>query len=280
MTNLIQIKKREKLKIGVYAITGCYGCLLSIIFNEDELLDILELVNLKAFPFVKEVNADDKFDYIFMEGLVADKKDLETLKKLRKNSKHLVALGACSCTGCVPAYRQYTLKENYEHLLYKKQKELQDVKPTPIDDHVNVDYYIPGCPPDKKEILTFIKNVVIGKKPRTYESPVCIECRKNSNQCLLDLGKPCLGPITAGGCDSVCINGGFECWGCRGPTKDMNLDLMIKMLRDRGFDNKFIQDRLRTFVGLKMPMIEKFMSSHKNIKNLNTKFKGKKQYFE
>ena len=40
--------------------------------------------------------------------------------------EYLIALGACSCTGCVPAYRNYTLKENYEHLLYKKQKELED----------------------------------------------------------------------------------------------------------------------------------------------------------
>ena len=53
---------------------------------------------------------DEDFDYIFMEGLVADKGDLETLQKLRKNCKFLVSLGACAATGCVPAYRQFTLK--------------------------------------------------------------------------------------------------------------------------------------------------------------------------
>ena len=130
----------KKLTIGFYGITGCAGCLLSFIFNEDEILDIVKVVDLKAFPFIKEVNPEHSFDYIFVEGLVADKDDLAVLKKLRKNSKVLVALGACSCTGCVPAYRQYTLKENYEHLLYKKQKELQDVKPTPVDSHVKVDH--------------------------------------------------------------------------------------------------------------------------------------------
>jgi len=269
-----------KLKIGFYGITGCAGCLLSVIFNEDEILDLVELVDLKAFPFVKEVNADERFDYVFMEGLVADNDDLKTLKKLRKNSKFLVSLGACAGTGCVPAYRHYTLKENYEHLIYKKQKRLQDLKPTPIDEHVKVDYYIPGCPPNKKEILNFIKNITIGKEPKPHENPVCVECKLNGNECLLDLGKPCLGPITVGGCDSVCINGKFECWGCRGPTKDMNLDLMIKMLRDRGFDDKFIQDRMRTFVGLKMPMIEEYMCSTGTADRLKTEFKGKKEYFE
>jgi len=257
--------EEKKLKVGFYGITGCAGCLLSVIFNEYELLDIVQLVDLKAFPFIKQVNIDDEFDYLFMEGLVADRNDLEELKRLRKNCRFLVALGACSCTGCVPAYRNYTLKENYEHLLYRKQAGVEDLKPTPIDEHVKVDYYIPGCPPDKKEIVAFIKSVAMGKQPRPYESPVCVECRMNGNQCLLDLGKPCLGPITAGGCNSVCTNGGFECWGCRGPTKDMNLGLMVKILKEKGFDDKFIQDRMRTFVGLKLPMLEEIFNVKINI---------------
>jgi len=257
--------KNEKLKLGFYGITGCAGCLLSVIFNEDEILDLVQLVDLKAFPFIKELNTDEKFDYIFMEGLVADKGDLEILQKLRNNSKFLVALGACSCTGCVPAYRQYTLKENYEHLLYKKVQDLEDINPTPVDMHVKTDYYIPGCPPDKREIINFIKSIAMGNHPRQHESPVCVECRKNGNQCLLDEGKPCLGPITQGGCNSVCINGGFECWGCRGPTKDMNLDVMVNLLRQKGFDDKFIQDRMRTFAGLKLPMLEKVFNVKINI---------------
>ncbi|RJQ18153.1 NADH:ubiquinone oxidoreductase [Candidatus Woesearchaeota archaeon] len=270
MTKLFQItEKKEKLKIGVYGITGCAGCQLSVIFNEDEILDVVSLVDFKAFPFIKEVNLDQEFDYVFIEGLVADQEDLEVLEKIRKNTKFLVSLGACACTGCVPAYRQFSLKENYEHLLYKKVQDLEDIKPTPVDAHVKVDYYIPGCPPDKREIITFIKNVVMGKQPKPYESPVCVECRRNGNQCLLDLGKPCLGPITAGGCNSVCTNGGFECWGCRGPTKDMNLDLMINILKEKGFDEKFIQDRLRTFVGLKLPMLEKVLHGKDNAESHN-----------
>jgi len=253
-----------KLKVGVYGITGCAGCQLSIIFNEKEILDLIDLVELRAFPFIKEVNPDEEFDCCIVEGLVADKGDLETVKKLREKSKFIVSLGACACTGCVPAYRNFTLKENYDHLLYKKMEQLEDVQPTPIDMHIRVDYYIPGCPPDKREILNFIKGIAIGRIPHPTNNPVCHECRQNGNQCLLDIGKPCLGPITAGGCNAVCINGGFECWGCRGPTKDMNLDLMVKILRSKGFDDDFIKKRMTTFAGLKLPMLEKVMNIGKN----------------
>ena len=222
-------------------------------------MDLVQLADFRAFPFIKEVNPDDSFDYVFIEGLVADKEDLETLQKLRKNTKYLVSLGACASTGCIPAYRQFTLKENYEHLLYRKQEGLTDLSPSPVDAHVAIDYYIPGCPPDKKQIVAFIKNIVQGMHPRGCDNPVCVECRRNGNACLLDQGKPCLGPITAGGCNAVCINGGFECWGCRGPTKDMNLPLMITILKQKGFDEKFIQDRMRTFAGLKLPMLEQVL---------------------
>jgi sulfhydrogenase subunit delta len=248
---------KPKLTVGVFGITGCAGCQLSVIFNEDEILDIVEKVDLKAFPFIKEINPEESFDVVFLEGLVASKEDLEVLKKIREHTKFLVALGACACTGCVPAFRTYTLKENYEHLVFARREHLEDTEPTPIDMHVRVDYYIPGCPPDKREIITFIKQSVMGKKPRPHESPVCVECRKNGNACLLEKNKPCLGPITQGGCHAVCINGGFECWGCRGPTADMNLDMMIALLKSKGFDDKFIMDRMRTFVGLKLPMLER-----------------------
>jgi sulfhydrogenase subunit delta len=246
------LKKMSKPKVGIYGLTGCAGCQLSIIFNEDEILDLISLIDLRAFPFIKEKNYDEEFDLVFMEGLVASANDLEVLKKVRSKTKILVALGACAHTGCIPAYRKWTLKENYEHLLYKKDDIIKDEDPSPIENHVKVDFTIPGCPPDKHEILTFIKDVLKGKTPKTYNNPVCVECRRNNNDCLLIVGKPCMGPITAGGCHSICINGGFECWGCRGPSGDANYDAWIEILREQGHDDEFIKTRMKIFAGLKM----------------------------
>lgn len=247
-----------KPKIGIYGIAGCAGCQLSVIFEEDELLDILELVEIKAWPFIKDINKSEKFNYVFIEGLVANNEDKEVILKLRKNTKFLVALGACAHTGCIPAYRHFTLKENLAHLLFKKNKNIQDLPPSPISDFIQVDYTIPGCPPDKSEIKEFIKSIVLGKQPKPYNNPVCIECKKNNNACLLNFGKPCLGPITRGGCNSICINGGLECWGCRGPTNDANIDVIIKVLKSQKHPKKLIKDRLVTFAGTKMPNVKRF----------------------
>jgi len=241
----------KKLKVGFYGITGCAGCQLSVIFNEDEIMDMLGLVDVHAFPFIKEENLEEEFDLVFMEGMVADNEDLKKLKKVRAHTKKLVALGACAHTGCIPAYRFWTLKENYAHLLYEKQEHIKDLDPSPVDKHVIVDYTIPGCPPDKDEIKNFIKAFVQGKEPTAYNNPVCIECRRNNNVCLLEIGKPCLGPITKGGCNSVCVNGGLECWGCRGPSEDANIQAHMDLLKKKGFSEEFVKKRMRSFVGLK-----------------------------
>jgi sulfhydrogenase subunit delta len=246
----------ERLKVGIYGITGCAGCQLSVVFNEDELPDIFQLLDVQAFPLVKMRGKEEGLDLVLMEGLVASPRDLEDLQRVRKNTQVLVALGACAHTGCVPAYRHFALPEDFRHLLREKDEDIQDVEPTPLDAHVKVDYTIPGCPPSKKEILEVIKTVALGKAPRPYTAPVCVECRRNGNFCLLELGKPCLGPITCGGCNAVCINGGFECWGCRGQTDDANLGAFVELLESKGFKRDFILERMRTFVGLKAAPLE------------------------
>jgi coenzyme F420-reducing hydrogenase gamma subunit len=241
---------KEKPAVGFYDLTGCNGCLLSFLFNEDEVLEMARHFDIKTFRFIKEVKEEKQFDIVFMEGLVASNSDLEVLKEVRAKTKTLVALGACACTGCIPAYRNFIDSSKYVAMVYEKARELKDVQPVPINKHVQVDYYIPGCPPDKKQILEFMKDVLLGKKPNDYDKPVCFECRLNENRCLLDDGKMCLGPMTRGGCNSVCTNGKLECWGCRGPMPDANMAVMSKLLEQKGFTKDQVRQRMRTFFGM------------------------------
>ena len=247
----------EKLKVGILDITGCNGCVLSVAFNEDEVLDIFNLVDVLEYRFVSDP-AEEKpeLDIVLMEGMVASPRDLEFLKEVRARTKVLVALGTCAHTGNIPAYRKWTPKENLARLQFEKTEDIADVEVTPIDAHVQVDATIPGCPPNRREVLEVIKNLVIGKGYRPYTMPVCVECRRNNNMCLLEVNKPCLGSITTGGCFAICVNAGLECWGCRGQTADANLDAFMKMLEGKGFKRDFILERMRTFVGLKIPALE------------------------
>lgn len=249
--------EKPKLRVGVYSITGCAGCQLSIIFNEEELLPLLDLIELHAFPFIKEVNATENLDYILMEGLVATPEDLQVLTAARARAKKLVALGACAHSGCIPAYRTFTLQaayaQTFAHDFVQLDENIRSIEPTPISAHVPVDYTIPGCPPSKAEILAFLWDIAAGLEPKPVTTPVCVECRRNGTRCLLEDGKPCLGPVTRGGCAAVCTTGGLECWGCRGMTEDANMKVLYAYLRGRGYSRPWIEERIRTFVGKTLP---------------------------
>ena len=242
--------KDKKLKMGFYNITGCAGCLLSVIFNK-VLLEAEEAAEILSFPFIKEKVSEEHLDVIFLEGVVASNHDLETLKRIRQQCDVLVALGACATLGGVPALRNFQNPENFQSLQYHKALEIADMQPQPVDKFVHVDYYLEGCPPDKDEIRRVVHEFILGKRPYMYSKPVCVECRKNRNACLLDQGQPCLGPVTRGGCNAVCVNGGLVCWGCRGPAADANFQLMIKVLKSKGYAEEFVKQRIDTFEGWK-----------------------------
>ena len=247
----------KKPKVGFIALTGCQGCQLSLLFQEDNILDIIKHIDIVTFPFIKEKKNDSKgYDIVFIEGLVASKDDLEILKNARSKSEVLIALGSCASTGCIPAYRNFLPKKQFKEKVFKKLDEISDLAPTPIDTHVRVDKYIPGCPPDKKHILEFIKQLLLDINPKDYAKPVCFECKLNENRCLLEDNKLCLGAITVGGCEATCITGGLECWGCRGPTKDANYDVLVRLLNGKGFSEELIRSRMKMFIGMKLPKIE------------------------
>ncbi len=241
--------KTIKPTVGFYGISGCAGCLLTVLF-EDCFKELIKLVNIKSFPFIKEDTYKGKLDYVFIEGTVCFDEDIVLINELRKRSTKVVALGTCACFGCVPSIKNFHNKEKTMNFVYPKYNHLKSVDPTPISRHIKVDYHIPQCPPDKKEILEFIKHILTKREFNPTKNPVCFECRKKQNPCLLEKNKICLGPITNGGCDALCPSNNTTCYGCRGPNKDANYEAFFKMLKKMGHTNKEIKDKLETFAGL------------------------------
>jgi F420-non-reducing hydrogenase small subunit len=114
----------------------------------------------------------------------------------------------------------------------------------PLDQVVDVDYYVPGCAPTPKIILNAVQTLLSGELPPkgSVLSPdvaLCSECpRKDTKpedlslvefkrphevlideeKCLLAQGIPCMGPATRAGCEGLCIQGNMPCTGCFGPV--------------------------------------------------------------
>ncbi|MCA9478504.1 MAG: hypothetical protein KC535_05135 [Nanoarchaeota archaeon] len=244
-----------KLKVGFYNVTGCAGCLLSVIYTEGDFLEFSQQVDIVSFPFIKEKNDDEQeLDVAFIEGVVVTKADEETVKKIRERSKMVVALGACAHLGNIPALAKMKKSEDLEYLKYKKEDFNMDREggPAPLHTLIKIDYTLPGCPPDRDEIRQFMKYLLLGKTFRNYNDPVCVECKLRNNGCLLDQGKICLGPIIAGGCKAVCPSGGLKCYGCRGFVQgiDKEFDGYFRIMEDKGFSLDDVKRALETFMAI------------------------------
>ncbi|MFH0859589.1 MAG: hypothetical protein V1921_00140 [Candidatus Altiarchaeota archaeon] len=242
--------ERLKPKVGIFSITSCAGCQESFLFIHDILPELLGQIEIVNFPMIKEQHEEGPFDIAFIEGAVVKEGEVEVVKDIRSKSKILIALGSCATYGGVPAMRDFGYEEDIMKSVYPVPSELHPTADVyGIGKYVEVDYYLRGCPMVKEEIVRVIKDLILKKKPREVSSPVCVECRANGNPCLLQMGQPCIGPVTFGGCNALCPTNEIPCYGCRGPLDDSNVDSLVSLLEKQGIDREGLKSIFLRFAG-------------------------------
>jgi coenzyme F420-reducing hydrogenase gamma subunit len=229
--------KRKRLKLAVISLTACEGCQATILDLGKKFLDLLKKdYELVEMPLIEDKPDVEKYDVVIVEGTAINKQDEKRLKRARKKSKILVALGACACLGGIPEIKNYIDKMKAVKYVYQRIKDIDNPEIKPLREIVKVDLEIPGCPPTKEEILEILKQIRLGKIPKIPQRPVCFECQLLGNECLLQKGELCLGPISLGGCNAICPSSNYRCEGCRGPILDKsrdNLKNLLKLFKER-----------------------------------------------
>jgi sulfhydrogenase subunit delta len=243
----------KKPKVGVFSLTGCGGDQLMILNMEDILLNLLQRFDIKSFQEASSFHEEGELDIAFVEGSVSSKNDLKKLKEVRGRAKMLIALGNCAIDGCVQAMRnsQMTVAERMRKVYGVKENWYEALEPKGLAAYVKVDLEIPGCPVEKEETLRTITSLLHGDIPEKIDYPVCVECKLRGYPCvLIERGMPCLGPVIKAGCGARCPSLGLDCVGCRGPIKyETNPAAELDILLKKGYDERYIMDRLRIFGG-------------------------------
>lgn len=240
----------SKPTVGIFGLTGCAGDQLAILNCEDRLLDLVALIDIRDFLMASSDNQTTcPLDVALVEGAVLTTRDAEKLRAVRTRARTLVALGTCAVWGGVAAMdRGADRARLLEEVYGERGKEYDSYPAQALDEIVQVDLKITGCPIEKEHFLAAISSLLNGDVPVYPDYPVCTDCRMRENNCLLvEHGKPCCGPITAAGCNARCPELRVPCVGCRGPVADANLPSMLALLEEKGFNRQEISSRLRTF---------------------------------
>ena len=235
-----------KPRVAFFDFTGCEGCQLEVLNFNLEIVDLIGAVDIVEFREASSDHSDD-YDIAFIEGSQTTDRDVERVQKIREKAKILVALGACSCTGGVNALKnRFSMEENLK-VVYGDSAKLYSTIPTrPTSAYVKVDVHLHGCPPNRTEVISLVKCLLSGKKFEQCHNPVCVECKLAENICAFERGEFCLGPITRGGCNAVCVTGGRKCWGCRALVDEPNVNSEKDILKKYGLtmDDMMLQFKL------------------------------------
>jgi F420-non-reducing hydrogenase small subunit len=232
------------MKVNIVSLTCCAGCVSSFLNAGDALLEILagdfDIVYSPTFIDLKEI---PNVDLAIVEGGVRTKDDETLIREVRAKCRILVGLGLCATHGGITSLGntlalKNLLEKEYSLIDATKLPELEDLM-YPICNFVDVDYYIPGCPPMPFLIVHTLKNIVSEKQPERHQSVVCTECHRkivaakldrlygiyekpaDPVLCMVSQGFVCLGSLTRDGCGAPCPRAGFTCFGCRGPPDSM-----------------------------------------------------------
>jgi len=226
----------RKLKLAQYSLTGCEGCavnLLNVVARSPEILERVEICASRIVGVLAGGVA--RADVAVIDGCVVTKHDEEVARAARDTADVVVALGTCACTGGINALKDVIGHEAATEAVYlraPREPHLSEAKP--LGEVIDVDYELPGCPALRSEIELLLVHLLLGKTFRLTDRAVCHDCKAAGLACLLEEGVPCLGPLTRGGCDAICIRYGTPCWGCRGLTDEPKFDEFYRAIEEHG----------------------------------------------
>jgi len=271
-----------KLKLAIYWAASCGGCDVAILDTNERILDIADLADIVFWPIALdfkysdvEAMEDKSIDICLFNGAVRTSEQEHVAKLLRAKSKAMVAFGACACFGGIPALANFSNRaevferayieapsnDNSDHTfpqtlttVEEGDLELPEFYDTVLTlaQVVDVEYFVPGCPPPVDIINKIVDALASGQLPPVgtvfaSDKSLCDECDRvkeekkitriyrpheiipDPEKCLLEQGIICMGPATRGGCGQRCINANMPCRGCFGPPPGVT-DQGAKML--------------------------------------------------
>ncbi|HEY7599567.1 MAG TPA: hypothetical protein VH741_06545 [Candidatus Limnocylindrales bacterium] len=265
-------------RFAMYWASACGGCDIAVLNLHEAILDFAERFEPVFWPAVMDTKyaeleqmADGSIDLTLFSGGIRTAENRHLAQLLRRKSAVLVAFGSCANEGCIPGLANLA---SVDHLLEvafdgPTTDNPDRLRPAPeldtpdgslhlprlepllltLDQVVEVDYRVPGCPPESEriaEVIGLVGAALEGKAtlpPRGSflgggRSTVCDECLRereskrigafnrlpalaalDAQRCLLDQGVPCNGPATRDGCAAKCPAAGAPCIGCYGPAE-------------------------------------------------------------
>ncbi len=230
------MSEQAKRKLAIYWAASCGGCEISILAIDEKILDVAAAFDIVMFPCgadgkVRDVEKmpDQSIDVCLFNGGIRTSEQEYMAQLMRRKSKVLVAFGSCASEGCIPGLANMSTRRQIFDTVYKEGSATapvnpQDVRPQPetkvpegtlhlpvfydtlktLDQTVDVDYYLPGCPPEAENIWKAIVAILEGKLPPRRKGVGSLFCEAPEGPCREKTPDPFSAPAVIGANTTVC----------------------------------------------------------------------------
>ncbi|NIT03669.1 hypothetical protein GTO10_01900 [Candidatus Saccharibacteria bacterium] len=219
-----------KPRVAIFEFTDCEGCQVELVGLRERLVEIAEQVDIVTWRLGQERAEPGPYEIAIVEGTPISKEERDMLKWIRSESKKIIGLGSCATLGGIPAIMDPEKRAYWYKKIYGPKYKPRGIDALPLSAHVTVDFPIHGCPVNRDEVVRVVEELLAGKEPHSRGYSVCFECKQAGNPCRLINKKPCLGPITQGGCGAICVTGGSACWGCFGLREGADVEGLLDIV--------------------------------------------------
>jgi sulfhydrogenase subunit delta len=147
--------RRERLVVGWFSFTCCEDStiLLTELLN-DHLEEWVKAVEFRHMKTLKTNNSIEGLDVAFVEGAISSESQAAEVRKIRENAEHVVAIGACACTGKPSTSRNRFVDEQIdERIRWYLDHFDYGTNVVPLDEVVQVDDMVRGCPMNARSFL-------------------------------------------------------------------------------------------------------------------------------
>ena len=259
----------SEVTINTEWLSDCSGCHIAIVDLHEKILNVLKVVKIQRCPVLTDIKDYPHATVGLVSGAIRNEHDRHAAIEMRKSCDIIIAWGSCAVFGGPAGAGNIHTPEEIGRAVYLDNKTTTSANPpsrevslmesvvTTVDSVIDVDLYLPGCPPHPAFVFEALSALVEGRQPEVNRRSVCAKCLRkmektdvnelltnsqgfpNAEQCFLSQGYTCMGSVTIDRCLAPCPANGVPCTGCAGatmqiltePNRDIRTEIADRMSR-------------------------------------------------